>query len=110
MCIYRRAKSNSLSFIFSLNPQANFSLISPNSDIDRRNAPSPIKIRSDEEVETLQLTKKEKKSSLEEKPEKPNSAEKKSDEPAAPAGDPEEKPAAAENGAKTEEEKVTSPK
>ena len=39
------------------------------SDSDRRNAPSPTKIRSDEEVETLQLTKKEKKLSLEEKPE-----------------------------------------
>ena len=43
------------------------SLASPNSDTDRRGATSPTKIRSDEEVETLQLTKKEKKSSLEEK-------------------------------------------
>lgn len=33
-------------------------------EAERRNAASPTKIRSDEEVETLQLTKKEKKSSL----------------------------------------------
>ena len=90
------------SFVF---PQANFSLISPNSDIDRKNAPSPSKIRSDEEVETLQLTKKEKKNSVEEKTEKPSSAEKKTEEnETKPEEKPDDKPAT-ENGA-TEEEKA----
>ena len=44
------------------------SIVSPNSDYDRsKNSPSPTKFRSDiEEGETLQLTRKEKKASVEE--------------------------------------------
>jgi hypothetical protein len=55
-------------------PMPDASLASPaNSDPSRVGATSPTKldspkIRSDEDVETLQLTKKEKKTSLEEKP------------------------------------------
>ena len=56
--------SNSFRIVIFDLPLKDASLASPNSDVDRKNAASPTKIRSDEEVETLQLTKKEKKSSL----------------------------------------------
>lgn len=52
-------------------------MVSPNSDYDRsKNSPSPTKYRSDiEEVETLQLTRKEKKPSMENNGEESNNSE-----------------------------------
>lgn len=112
------------------------SLASPaNSDPTRVGATSPTKldspkIRSDEDVETLQLTKKEKKTSLEEKPaeikiETPRASvsEEKTEEekPAEPVAEPEkpvetepekpveaepEKPAETENSPPAEPEEI----
>lgn len=58
----------SLKSLLPLQDSQSVSIVSPNSDYDRsKNSPSPTKFRSDiEEVETLQLTRKEKKSSVEE--------------------------------------------
>lgn len=80
-------------------------LASPNSlEAERRNAPSPSKIRSDEEVETLQLTKKEKKSSLSSQDgEKPTNGHCGNDEQVVePPKEQEEKVAGNEEPTKTE--------